>query len=253
MINAAALDGPAIDLANVEKMYRGGVYALRGISMRVGRGEVFGLLGPNGAGKSTLLNLVPRFWDATGGRVLVDGRDVRSLRQASLRSRIAMVLQETFLFSGTVLDNVRYGRPDASREEARAAAAAANALDFIETELPDGWETQIGERGVKLSGGQRQRISIARAFLVDPEILILDEATSQIDLESEQLIHKVLEQFIRHRTAVIITHRLATLALADRVIVMNAGQIIDLGTHEQLIARCDVYRRLHQIQFQATA
>jgi ATP-binding cassette subfamily B protein/subfamily B ATP-binding cassette protein MsbA len=163
------------------------------------------------------------------------------------------VNQETLLFDDTVLNNIRYGSPQATRQQVIEAAKQAHAHRSIEQKLEDGYDTVVGQGGGRLSGGQRQRIALARAILRDPAILILDEATSQIDLESEQLIHKVLEQFIRHRTAVIITHRLATLALADRVIVMNAGQIIDLGTHEQLIARCDVYRRLHQIQFQATA
>jgi ATP-binding cassette subfamily B protein/subfamily B ATP-binding cassette protein MsbA len=170
-----------------------------------------------------------------------------------LRSQIGLVNQETLLFDDTVLNNIRYGSPQATRQQVIEAAKQAHAHRFIEQKLEDGYDTVVGQGGGRLSGGQRQRIALARAILRDPAILILDEATSQIDLESEQLIHKVLEQFIRHRTAVIITHRLATLALADRVIVMNAGQIIDLGTHEQLIARCDVYRRLHQIQFQATA
>ncbi len=226
---------------------------LEGIDLRIPFGETVAIVGPNGCGKSTLANLIPRFYDPVSGSIRLDGVDLRDLRLRDLRGQIGLVNQETLLFDDTVLDNIRYGSPQATREEAIEAAKQAHAHRFIEQKLEHGYDTVVGQGGGRLSGGQRQRIALARAILRDPAILILDEATSQIDIESEQLIHKVLEQFIRHRTAVIITHRLATLALADRVIVMNAGRIVDLGSHDQLLGRCDIYRRLHQMQFKETA
>ncbi|HEU4754294.1 MAG TPA: ABC transporter ATP-binding protein [Armatimonadota bacterium] len=221
---------------------------LRGINLDVRPGEVIAMVGSSGAGKSTLLSLIPRFWDPQSGRVLVDGQDVRTVTQASLRSHMAMVLQETFLFSGTVLDNVRYARPEATLEEARRAAEAANALEFIEAELPNGWETQIGERGVKLSGGQRQRISIARAFLADPEILILDEATSAVEPESEWIIQQALERLMSGRTTFIISHRLSIVRGADRIVALDEGRIVEEGTHEQLLARGGLYADMYRMQ-----
>jgi ATP-binding cassette, subfamily B, bacterial len=221
---------------------------LRGIDLDVRPGEVIALVGSSGAGKSTLVNLIPRFWDPQEGRVLVDGTDVRAVRQGSLRRHIAMVLQETFLFSGTVLDNVRYARPEATLDEARAAAEAANALEFIERELPNAWDTEIGERGVKLSGGQRQRISIARAFLADPEILILDEATSAVEPESEWVIQQALERLMRHRTTFIISHRLSIVRGADRIIALEDGRIVEEGTHEALLARNGLYAEMYRMQ-----
>ena len=221
---------------------------LHGIDLEVLPGQAVALVGSSGAGKSTLLNLIPRFWDPQEGRICVDGVDVRDVTQESLRRHIAMVLQETFLFSGTVLENVRYARPEATLEEAREAARAANALDFIEQELPDGWETQIGERGVKLSGGQRQRISIARAFLADPEILILDEATSAVEPESEWIIQQALERLMHNRTTFIISHRLSIVRGADRIIALDAGRIVEQGTHEQLLACGGLYAEMYQLQ-----
>ncbi len=221
---------------------------LHGLSLDVLPGEAVAIVGSSGAGKSTLVNLIPRFWDPQAGRVCVDGTDVRDVTQASLRSHLAMVLQETFLFSGTVLDNVRYARPEASLEEARAAAEAANALDFIENELPNGWETEIGERGVKLSGGQRQRISIARAFLADPEILILDEATSAVEPESEWIIQQALERLMRNRTTLIISHRLSIVRGADRIVVLDQGRVVEQGTHDALIAQSGLYADMYHLQ-----
>ena len=221
---------------------------LQNICLDVQPGEVVALVGSSGAGKSTLLNLIPRFWDVSEGRVLVDGHDVRAVTQASLRMQIAMVLQETFLFSGTVLDNVRYANPGASFEEARQAASAANALDFIEDTLPEGWETQIGERGVKLSGGQRQRISIARAFLCDPKILILDEATSAVEPESEWAIQQALDRLMRGRTTFIISHRLSMVRGADRIVVLDRGRIVEQGTHEALMSRAGLYAEMYRLQ-----
>ena len=183
----------------------------------------------------------------------IDGVDLRDVRLADIRSQIGLVTQETLLFDDTVESNIRYGSPHATRAEVVRAANQAHAHKFIETKLERGYETIVGPRGSLLSGGQRQRIALARAILRDPTLLILDEATSQIDLESEQLIHKVLEQFIRNRTTVIITHRMATLALADRIVVMQAGRILDVGSHDELLLRSELYSRLYSIQFRETA
>ena len=223
------------------------------IDLRIPFGETIAIVGPNGCGKSTLVNLIPRFFDPVSGSIRIDGIALGDVRLRDLRSQIGLVTQETLLFDDTVLANIRYGCPQATREQVVEAAKQAHAHKFIEQKLEAGYQTLVGQGGGRLSGGQRQRIALARAILRDPAVLILDEATSQIDLESEQLIHKVLEQFIRHRTTLIVTHRLATLALADRIVVMNSGRIADLGTHDQLMGRCDIYRRLHQIQFKETA
>jgi ABC-type multidrug transport system fused ATPase/permease subunit len=221
---------------------------LHDICLDVAPGEAVAFVGSSGSGKSTLLNLVPRFWDPQQGRVLIDGVDVRTVTQHSLRSHIAMVLQETFLFSGTVLENVCYGRPGATLEEAREAARAANALEFIENELPVGWDTQIGERGVKLSGGQRQRISIARAFLADPEILILDEATSAVEPESEWLIQQALDRLMDGRTTFIVSHRFSMVRGADRIIVLDGGRLIEEGSHEALLTQNGEYAEMYRLQ-----
>ncbi len=223
------------------------------IDLRIPFGETIAIVGPNGCGKSTLVNLIPRFFDPVSGSIRIDGIALSDVRLRDLRSQIGLVTQETLLFDDTVLANIRYGCPQATREQVVEAAKQAHAHKFIEQKLEAGYQTLVGQGGGRLSGGQRQRIALARAILRDPAVLILDEATSQIDLESEQLIHKVLEQFIHHRTTLIVTHRLATLALADRIVVMNSGRIADLGTHDQLMGRCDIYRRLHQIQFRETA
>jgi subfamily B ATP-binding cassette protein MsbA len=243
----------ALSFEHVSFRYSPGQPVLEDINLEIPFGETLAIVGSNGCGKSTLANLIPRFFDPVSGCVKLDGIDLRDLRMRDLRQQIGLVNQETLLFDDTVYNNIRYGCPRATRQQVIEAAKQAHAHKFIEQKLADGYETVVGQSGCRLSGGQRQRIALARAILRDPAILILDEATSQIDLESEQLIHKVLEQFIRHRTTVIITHRLATLALADRIVVMNAGRIADLGTHEQLISRCDLYRRLHQVQFKETA
>jgi ATP-binding cassette, subfamily B, bacterial MsbA len=226
---------------------------LENVSLRIAAGETVAIVGPNGCGKSTLANLIPRFFDPDQGTVRVDGVDVRDVRRRDLRKQIGVVTQETVLFDDTVYNNIRYGAPRARREDVIAAAKQAHAHKFIEDRLNDGYETRVGFGGGGLSGGQRQRISLARAILRDPSILILDEATSQVDLESEQLLHQVLEKFTRDRTTIIITHRLSTLALADRIVVMNTGRITDVGTHEELLARCEFYRRLHQIELRQSA
>lgn len=226
---------------------------LAGIDLDIQFGETIAIVGSNGCGKTTLVNMIPRFLDPVVGSVQLDDTSLRDFRLKDLRGAVGLVTQQAQLFDESVLENIRYGSPDASDAEVMEAAKKAHAHQFITEKLEQGYATKVGQGGCKLSGGQRQRIALARAILRDPQILILDEATSQIDLESEQLIHKVLERFVRGRTAIMITHRLSTLALADRVLVMDAGKIVDLGRHDELIGRCEIYRRLHDIQFRQTA
>jgi ATP-binding cassette subfamily B protein/subfamily B ATP-binding cassette protein MsbA len=234
---------------NVSFAYQPSKTVLEEVNLRIGYGETVAIVGPNGCGKSTLANLIPRFADPTAGVVKLDGVPLCDLRLRELRGQIGLVTQETMLFDDTIFNNIRYGLPNATRERVIAAAKQAHAHRFIETELPNGYETMAGALGNRLSGGQRQRIALARAILRDPAILILDEATSQVDLESEQAIQQVLEKFTRDRTTVIITHRLAVLSLADRIVVMQGGRILDIGTHDDLLTRCGLYRRLYQIHF----
>jgi ABC-type multidrug transport system fused ATPase/permease subunit len=236
----------SLELTGVQFSYSDERMVLRDINLKVKSGETIALVGPNGCGKSTLVSLLPRFYDPQQGQVLIDGIDVRSVQRRSLRRQFGVVTQETILFNDTVYNNIRYGNRHASREQVFVAAKKAYAHRFVE-ELPLGYDTVVGERAVKLSGGQRQRIALARAILRDPAILILDEATSALDVESESLIQKVLEEFTRGRTTLLITHRLASLQLADRIIVMNEGQIEAQGTHEELMNRCALYTRLHEI------
>ncbi|MFM8320820.1 MAG: ABC transporter ATP-binding protein [Chloroflexota bacterium] len=225
------------------------VHVLHNIRLSVDPGEVLAVVGPSGAGKSTLFNLVPRFYDPTGGAVRIDGSDLRQVTLASLRSQIGLVPQETQLFAGSLRENLRYGRLEASDAELETAARAANAEQFIR-ELPQGYETLIGERGVKLSGGQRQRIAIARAILKDPRILLLDEATSSLDSESEVLVQEALERLMRGRTTLVIAHRLSTIQKAHRIAVLQAGRLVELGDHAGLLAQDGLYARLYRMQFQ---
>ena len=235
---------------NVGFAYQPGKPVLAEVNLQIAFGETVAIVGPNGCGKSTLANLIPRFADPTTGAVKLDGVPLPDMRTRDLRRQIGLVTQETMLFDDTIFNNIRYGAPGATRERVIEAAKRAHAHRFIEHDLPNGYETSAGALGNCLSGGQRQRIALARAILRDPAILILDEATSQVDLESEQAIQQVLEKFILHRTTILITHRLAVLSLADRIVVMHEGRILDVGRHEELLARCGFYHRLYQIQFE---
>ena len=220
---------------------------LRGINVEVQPGQVVAIVGSTGSGKSTLVHLVPRFYDVTDGRVTIDGYDVRDVTLESLRRQIGMVLQENFLFSASIMENIAYGRPSASRAEVEAAARAAAAHEFI-IQLPQGYDTVVGERGVGLSGGQRQRVAIARALLADPRILILDDSTSSVDLETEREIQEALEHLMNGRTTFIIAQRLSTVQQADKILVLDGGTIVQEGTHEQLVQEGGTYREILQSQ-----
>jgi subfamily B ATP-binding cassette protein MsbA len=224
---------------------------LHGLQLTIRAGEVLALVGPSGAGKSSLIQLIPRFYDPQNGHVLLDGRDLRTLSLRQLRAQVGMVSQDTLLFSGTAKENIRYGRPDASDREVRAAAEAAHAHEFLSA-LPQGYESLLGERGCRLSGGQKQRIAIARAFLADPRILILDEATSALDSESEALIQDSLARLMKGRTSIVIAHRLSTVLDSDRIAVMDGGHVVEIGAHEELVSRGGLYARLYQTQFRTT-
>lgn len=227
---------------------RGDALVLKGVTLEANPGEVVALVGPSGAGKSTLISLIPRFYDPTEGVIRVDGIDIRELSIPSLRATIGIVPQETQLFSGTIAENILYGRPDATAAEVEAAAKAANAHDFIMS-FPESYATIVGEKGIKLSGGQRQRIAIARAVLKNPRILILDEATSSLDSESEALVQAALDQLMQGRTTFVIAHRLSTVQNADKIIVLDEGRVVEQGAHEVLLAKRGLYAQLYTLQF----
>jgi len=236
-----------VTFEDVSFAYNGGQPILHHISFSAQPDQVVALIGPTGSGKSTLTNLIPRFYDPTEGRILIDGCDIRQVTLQSLRRQIGIVLQDSFLFSSTIAENIAYGRPDASKEEIVAAAKAARGHDFIMS-FPGGYETMVGERGVTLSGGQKQRIAIARALLHDPRILILDDSTSSVDTETEHLIHQALEVLMEGRTTFVIAQRLLTLKNADCILVLDHGEIVERGTHQQLLAYHGLYREIYDLQ-----
>lgn len=248
-IDLPAVKG-SISVENVTFAYNGSEDVLHNISLEIQPGEVLALVGPSGAGKTTLFNLIPRFYDPTEGKMCIDGFDLRTVTIETLREQIGLVPQETQLFSGTIRENLLYGRLDATEEELAEAARSANAEEFI-LRLPQEYDTQVGEKGVKLSGGQRQRIAIARAILKNPHILLLDEATSSLDSESESLVQEALERLMQNRTTVIIAHRLSTIHRADRIAVLDHGELCELGSHIELMEKDGLYAKLYRMQFRA--
>jgi subfamily B ATP-binding cassette protein MsbA len=244
---------PTIDgyvaLNNVTFEYKAGEPALRQVNLKVTPGQVVAIVGPSGAGKTTIANLIPRFYDTTDGNITIDGIDIKTVTLQSLREQIGIVPQETILFNGSAYDNILYGKLDAGHDEVMNAAKAANAHEFI-INMPDGYDTQIGERGSKLSGGQRQRISIARAILKNPRVLILDEATSALDTESEKLVQEAVDKLMIGRTSFVIAHRLSTIQRADLIVVMEKGKIAEQGTHAELLSADGLYSKLYQVQFE---
>jgi subfamily B ATP-binding cassette protein MsbA len=249
-----AIELPAIKgnvvFDNVNFEYKPGEPALKGISLDAKVGQMVAIVGPSGAGKTTIANLIPRFYDPYAGTIKIDGYDIKTVTLSSLRKQIGIVPQETMLFNGTVYENILYGDLDASSEDVVAAAKAANAHEFISA-MPQGYDTQIGERGTKLSGGQRQRIAIARAILKNPQVLILDEATSALDTESEALVQEALDKLMIGRTAFVIAHRLSTVQRANVILVLDKGQIVEKGTHKELVSAGGLYSKLYQVQFNA--
>ncbi len=237
----------ALAFRDVTFRYGQGDTVLEHIDLEVPAHAVVALVGPTGVGKTTLASLIPRFYDVCDGQITLDGHDIRALKLKSLRQQISIVLQDVFLFHGTVRENILFGQPDATEEEMVRAAQIANAEEFI-ARLPEGYDTMIGERGVKLSGGQKQRLAIARAVLKDAPILILDEATSSVDTETELLIQQALERLMAGRTTLIIAHRLSTIRNADMIVVLEGRRIVERGTHRELMARDGLYRHLNEVQ-----
>ena len=238
----------SVSFNNVSFAYNTDEPILDNVTFSATPGQVVALVGPSGAGKSTVASLLPRFYDVTGGSIVIDGLDIRDVTMESLREQVGIVPQETMLFNGSVYDNILYGRLDATEEEVMAASKAANAHNFI-TELPNGYDTQLGDRGVNISGGQRQRIAIARAILKNPQILILDEATSALDTESERVVQEALDRLMVGRTSFVIAHRLSTIKNADKILVMEKGKIVEEGNHDELMAKDGLYAHLYQIQY----
>jgi ATP-binding cassette subfamily B protein len=238
----------AVEFENVNFSYDGVRQVLHNLSFQVKPGELIGLVGPSGSGKTTLINLLSRFYDVTGGRIVVDGVDLRKLDSGVYRRQVAMVLQDPYLFHGSVVDNIRYGMPEATLDQVVAAARTANAHDFI-MRLPHAYDTMVGERGHTLSGGERQRVSIARAVLRNPRILILDEATSSVDTETERKIEDAMQRLVQGRTVFAIAHRLSTLRRASRLFVIKDGRLVEHGTHQELLALSGgTYRKLYELQ-----
>jgi subfamily B ATP-binding cassette protein MsbA len=241
-----------VEFRDVSFGYRIGQATLDRVSFTIQPGEMIALVGPSGAGKSTIITLLSRFYDPTSGEVLIDDQPITKYNVYTVRRQVGIVMQDNILFSGTLAENIRYGRPDATDEEVIAAAKAANAHEFI-SQLRQGYESRVGERGVSLSGGQRQRVAIARVLLKDPRILILDEATSALDSQSEKLIQDATEKLMHNRTAIVIAHRLSTVVNANRILVMEKGRVVDVGSHAELLSRPGLYRDLYQLQFSERA